>query len=61
MKKTITAGIAIRRKVRRFLLSENIDFEEDKGWIDSEFYLNVNEKTFINIVQTLHDSFSNDK
>lgn len=34
----LEAGVAIRRQVRRTLLSMGIEFKEEKGWIDSVFY-----------------------
>jgi hypothetical protein len=46
MKKFITAGMAVRRQIRRFLLEEGIDFVEEKGWLDSVFYLKCTDETF---------------
>lgn len=33
------AGLAVRNQVRRYLLRRGTDFKEDKGWIDSRFYI----------------------
>jgi len=55
MKKEITAGMAIRREMRRFLLSEGIQFTEDKGWIDSVFYLNCDDEKWKYIVRVLQE------
>lgn len=35
---TIEAGIGMRRAMRQWFMERNIDFKEDKGWIDSLFY-----------------------
>ena len=46
MKKYIEAGLAVRRQIRRFLLEEGIDFVEEKGWIDSVFYLKCSDEKY---------------
>ena len=35
----IVAGALIRRQVRRWLMNRSVSFKEDKGFIDSIFYL----------------------
>lgn len=50
----ITAGIAIRGKIRSYLMSEGVDFKEDKGWIESVFYLNCDKATYDKVVQVLY-------
>lgn len=59
MKKQIQTGIAIRREIRRFLLSEGIIFHEDKGWLDSVFYLNCSDEVWKEIRRTLEERESN--
>jgi hypothetical protein len=41
MKKYITAGLLVRRPIRRYLFEMDIDFIEEKGWVDSIFYLDL--------------------
>jgi hypothetical protein len=53
MKHLITAGLLYRREVRRFLLSQDVKFTEDKGFLDSAFYVNCGEQTFNNLVEIL--------
>lgn len=43
IRKAVTAGLLVRRPMRRLLLSLGIDFTEDKGWLDSVFYLHCND------------------
>ncbi len=57
MNKYITAGIAIRREIRRFLLRENIDFIEDKGWIDSVFYLKCSDDVYKQIIKIIDRAY----
>ncbi len=38
---TITAGILVRGELRRLLFTQNIEFTEDKGWLDSCFKVKV--------------------
>lgn len=59
MKKIIEAGVLVRRPIRRFLLSEGIDFKEDKGWLDSTFYLNCSDEKYRWIMKVLHKWQSN--
>jgi hypothetical protein len=56
MKKYITAGMAIRRQIRRLLLAEDIKFTEDKGLFDSVFYFDK-EKEFILVVEYLKKNY----
>lgn len=56
MKKYITAGLAVRRQIRRFLLREGVDFKEDKGWIESEFYLNCTDEKMKYIAECLENN-----
>lgn len=55
MKKEIVAGLAIRGQMRRFLLSEGIDFVEDKGWLDSVFYLKCPDEKFNYICRMIEE------
>jgi hypothetical protein len=49
MKRSLIAGLLIRRAVRRQLLANDIKFTEDKGFIDSVFYLDCDDATFNSI------------
>lgn len=57
MKKYIEAGLAVRRNIRRFLLENDIDFIEEKGWVDSVFYLKCSDEKYIWVVKVL-DNFT---
>jgi hypothetical protein len=39
MRVTIEAGWILRREFRRYLLKNNYQFTEEKGWLDSVFYI----------------------
>jgi hypothetical protein len=55
----ITAGIFIRRYVRRFLILNNIEFKEDKGLIDSVFIVKCDYEKYNLIVKDLNDGLNN--
>jgi hypothetical protein len=55
MKKIITAGLAVRSQIRTFFLREGIDFTEDKGWIESDFYLRCSDEKWRFVVKTLQE------
>lgn len=59
MSKTISAGIGIRRQVRRYLMAQGIDFTEDKGWVDSLFRLDCDDVTYARIIDTLKNTYNN--
>ena len=59
MKKYIRAGALFRRTIRRFLLENDINFIEEKGWIDSVFYLKVTDEEYIRIIGILNKWNSN--
>lgn len=50
----IQAGVCIRRFVRRYLLINNIQFTEEKGFIDSLFMVSCDHETYIKIVEILN-------
>lgn len=52
--KYITAGILTRRMVRRFLLESDVDFIEEKGFIDSVFYLKCTDEKYNSIVKIIN-------
>ena len=52
---TITAGLIPRRAIRRFLLEERINFIEEKGWIDSAFYLTCTQETYNMVARSLEN------
>jgi hypothetical protein len=37
----IVAGLLVRRTVRRVLLLAGADFREERGWLDSAFYVDI--------------------
>jgi hypothetical protein len=37
----IVAGVLVRRPVRRILLAAGVEFREERGWLDSAFFLRV--------------------
>jgi len=51
--KYITAGILVRRAIRRYLIAQGIDFKEEKGWIDSVFFLYCSDETLTKIYNDL--------
>jgi len=38
----IEAGALVRRPIRRFLLARGVPFKEEKGFLDSVFFLDEN-------------------
>lgn len=42
----LTAGLVVRGGLRKFLLQNGIRFQEDKGWIESDFYLDCTEEVY---------------
>lgn len=46
MNKTITAGILVRKPIRRYLMTEQIKFKEEKGILDSLFILHCSDEKY---------------
>ena len=51
--KRIELGLLYRREFRRFLLSQDINFTEEKGLLDSAFFLKCTDETFEKIIKEL--------
>jgi len=58
-RQSIVAGALMRRAVRRYLLEMNIHFLEEKGFIDSVFYFNVDDGTYRNMQQDINRAIQN--
>ena len=50
---TITAPFYLRRKVRRYLIKNFIEFKEDYGLLDSLFFVRYNKKIYERIKNDL--------
>lgn len=57
--KVLTAGLAVRRQIRRWLLAQGIIFTEDKGILDSVFYLHCSDGVAKQIGAILTRTFNN--
>lgn len=43
---TVTAGAWVRRSIRRYLLQKGLTFFEDKGFLDSYFYIDCTQDEY---------------